>query len=153
MPDPRLSAPLLPIRLFTGWVLLRAGLIKLANGWLDHPHLASALEPWLREGRPYAAFAPFLRHVVMPHGEAWSAVIACSELLIGAALLSGLVTRAAALGGLLISFAFMLARGDGIEANPTAPMVAMTATLLFSHSGRVLGLDAALADRLPRWLT
>jgi thiosulfate dehydrogenase [quinone] large subunit len=153
MPSSRIEAALLPIRLFAGWVLLRAGLVKLANGWLDHPHLADALEPWLREGRPYAAFAPFLRHVVMPHGQTWSTVVACSELLIGAALLAGLFTRAAALGGLLISLAFLLARGDGIEANPTAPMVAMTATLLFSHSGRVLGLDAALADRLPRWLT
>jgi thiosulfate dehydrogenase [quinone] large subunit len=150
---PAASSPLLPIRLFVGWVMLRAALIKLADGWLDHPKLAVTLQTWLDENRPYAAFAGFIRSVIIPHGQGWSQVVAIGELVVGAALLAGLLTRAAAFGGLLLSLAFLLARGDGIEANPTAPFVIMTATLMFSHSGRTLGLDAALADRVPRWLT
>jgi thiosulfate dehydrogenase [quinone] large subunit len=153
MAEPTSSPALVPIRVFVGWVFLRAALIKLAGGWLEQPRLAPFLEGWLKEDRPWGIFSPFLRHVVLPHAQGWSAVVACGEVLVGAALLAGFLTRAAALGGLLLSLAFLLARGDGIEANPTAPFVVMSFALLFSHSGRTLGLDAALADRLPRWLT
>ncbi len=147
------SFALLPVRLFAGWVFLRAGLSKLAAGWLDHPRVSAVIEDWMKEDRGYAFFRPFLRGVVLPHPQLWSRLVVSGELLVGAALLAGLCTRAAALGGLLLTLAFLLARGDGFEANPTAPFVMMCATLLLSHSGRALGLDAALSDRLPRWLT
>lgn len=151
MRDP-ISAPLLPIRLFVGWVFLRAALTKLAGGWLVQPKIAAVIEGWLRDGKPYGFFAPFLRNVVLAHPQTWSQMIAIGELAVGAALLAGFITRAAALGGFLMALSFFLARGDGFEANPTAPFAIMTLALLFSHSGRTLGLDAALADRLPRWL-
>lgn len=144
---------LLPVRLFVGWVFLRASLMKLSSGWLGQPKLVAVLEGWLREGRTYALFRPFLEGVVIPHDRLFSWLICGGELAVGAALLAGFCTRAAALGGVLLTMAFLLGRGDGLDANPTAPFVAMSLALLFSHSGRSLGLDAALADRLPRWLT
>lgn len=147
------SAALLPIRLFVGWVFLRASLMKLAGGWLDQSKLTPIIEGWLHEGRPYSFFAPFLRNVVLTHAHTFSWLVAGGELLVGGALLAGFLTRAAALGGVCLTLAFMLARGDGADANPTAPFVIMSLALLFSHSGRTLGMDAALADRLPSWLT
>jgi thiosulfate dehydrogenase [quinone] large subunit len=147
------SAALLPVRLFVGWVFLRASLMRLGGGWLDQPRVVAPVEAWLQSGHTYGFFAPFVRALVLPHGQMWSIFIAVGELLIGAALLAGFITRAAALGGLVLTLAFLLVRGDGLDANPTAPFVFMFATLMLSHSGRTLGLDAALADRLPRWLT
>jgi uncharacterized membrane protein YphA (DoxX/SURF4 family) len=147
------SAALLPVRLFAGWVFLRASLMRLAGGWLDQPRVVAPVEAWLQSGHTYGFFAPFIRTLVLPHGQFWSVVVSVSELFIGAALLAGFITRAAALGGFLLTLAFLLVRGDGLDANPTAPFVFIFATLMLAHSGRTLGLDAALADRLPRWLT
>jgi thiosulfate dehydrogenase (quinone) large subunit len=149
----RPTPALLPVRLFVGWVFLRAALLKLAGGWLDQPKLGAIVEGWLREDKPYGLIAPLLRGVVVPHAHGFSRFVAGAELVVGAALLAGFLTRAAALGALLLSTTYLLARGDGLEANPTAPFIVMAAALFFSHSGRTLGLDAALADRLPRWLT
>jgi uncharacterized membrane protein YphA (DoxX/SURF4 family) len=147
------SAALLPVRLFVGWVFLRGALLRLADGWLDHPRVVPYLEGWLANGQMHGFFAPFVRHLVLPYGQTWSIVIAVSDLLIGGALLAGFLTRAAAFGGFLLALAFLLARGDGLDANQTAPLLFMCATLMLAHSGRTLGMDAALADRVPRWLT
>ena len=146
-------ALLLPLRLFVGWVFLRASIVKLADGWFDQPKLAPIILGWLHDGKSYGFFTPFLHDVVLPNAQQFGRAVTAGELLVGGALLAGFFTRVAALGGLLLSLSFMLARGDGIDANQTAPFVAMTLTLLFTHSGRALGVDAALADRVPSWLT
>ncbi|MEO6952331.1 MAG: DoxX family membrane protein [Polyangia bacterium] len=150
---PETTPALLPIRLFVGWVFLRASLAKLSTGWLEQPRLAAVLEGWLKEGHTYALYRPFLHDVVLPHAQLFSWLVCGGELLVGAALLAGIITRGAALGGLVLTTSFLLARGDGADANQTAPFVAMTLALLFAHTGRTLGLDAALAHKLPRWLT
>lgn len=154
MAENRWGAPLLPIRLFVGWVFLRASLVKLGSGWLDQPHkLGPILEGWLRDGKPYAFYAPFLRGVVLPNEHLFAGLVTIGEISVGALLLAGLFTRAAALIALVLTLSFLLGRGDGAEANATAPFCIMALALLFGHSGRTLGLDAALADRAPRWLT
>ncbi len=153
MRETTLLAVLLPIRLFAGWVFLRASIVKLAGGWFDHPKLQAIVEGWLQDDKPYSFFAPFLRSVVLPNAQLFGRMVALGELAVGCALLLGLVTRAAAAGGLFLTLMFLLARGDGLDGNPTAPFVVMMLTLLLSHSGRTLGVDAALAHRLPRWLT
>src|SRR5438067_12265112 len=144
---------LLPLRLFCGWTLLNTGLKKLAAGWLSRPELANSIEGWLREGKPYGFYAPFLRSVVLPHAHVFAILVSCGELLVGAALLAGLFSRIAAAGGVLLTLNFMLGHGDGIGANDTAPWVIMMVTLMLTSPGRTLGLDAALRGRLPRWLS
>jgi thiosulfate dehydrogenase [quinone] large subunit len=144
---------LLPLRLFCGWSLLNTGMKKLNDGWLSRPELANTIEGWLRDGKPYGFYAPFLRSVVLPHAHVFSILVSFGELLVGAALLAGLFTRFAAAAGVLLTLNFMLARGDGIGANNTAPWVAMMVTLMLTSAGRTLGLDAALRGRMPRWLS
>jgi thiosulfate dehydrogenase (quinone) large subunit len=143
---------LLPLRLFCGWTLLNTGLKKLADGWLSRPELANTIEGWLREGKPYGLYAPFLRGVVLPHAHVFAILVSCGELLVGAALLAGLFSRFAAAAGLLLTLNFMLGHGDGIGANNTAPWVFMMLTLMLTSPGRTLGLDAALRGKVPRWL-
>jgi thiosulfate dehydrogenase [quinone] large subunit len=79
--------------------------------------------------------------------------VVISELLVGAALLAGLFTRVAAAWGLFLVTFYLLARGDGAEPNPTAPFLVILVTLMLTHTGRALGLDAALGEKFPRWLT
>jgi thiosulfate dehydrogenase [quinone] large subunit len=153
MREPAVALALLPIRLFCGWVFLRAALAKIAGGWLERPVLVQVLDTWIREGRPYGFFASFLKSTVIPHERVFSWLVAGGELLVGAALLAGLFTRFTAACGLLLTLSYMLGRGDGAEVNSTAPFVVRTLALMFTHSGRTLGLDAALAHRVPRWLT
>jgi NADH dehydrogenase len=144
---------LLPLRLFAGWVFFVEALAKLAGGWLTNPRLSSVIEGWLRDGKTYSFYAPFLRSVVLPHAQPFAYVVAFGELFVGAALLAGAFTRAAALGGILLVGNFLLARGDRLGANATAPFLAMLVTLLLTRAGRALGLDAALRDRVPGWLS
>jgi thiosulfate dehydrogenase [quinone] large subunit len=115
--------------------------------------LASILGAWLAEGEPYAFFVPVLRNQVLPHAWAFGYLVVAGELFVGAALLAGLFTRWAALGGLVMTIVFLLARGDGAGPNPTAPFVLICFTLLVTHPGRVLGLDAILRDKVPSWLS
>jgi len=144
---------LLPLRLFTGWVFMTAGLSKLFAGWLDKPELAHVLSGWLAQGLPYRFYAPFLRNVVLPHAKVFSVLIVFGEIAVGVALLAGLFSRLAALGGLVLVTAFLLGRGDGASANATAPFIAMTITLALTSPGRALGLDGALRGKVPGWLS
>jgi thiosulfate dehydrogenase [quinone] large subunit len=144
---------LLPLRLFCGWSLLNTGLGKLSTGWLTTPELATILNGWLRDGKPYGFYAPFLRTVVLPHAHLFSIVVSFGELLVGAALLAGLFTRIAAAAGMVLAGNFLFARGDGIGVNGTAPFLAMFLTIALTNPGRALGLDGALRGRVPRWLS
>ena len=143
---------LLPLRLFAGWVFLMEALGKLTSGWVQNGKLAVLAGGWLHEGRPYGFYTPFLRDVVLTHAHGFSVLVVAGELCVGTALLAGLFSRWAAAGGLVLALNFMLARGDGIGPNPTAPFVAICFTLLLSSAGRALGLDAALRGKVPGWL-
>jgi thiosulfate dehydrogenase [quinone] large subunit len=144
---------LIPLRLFCGWILLTAGLAKLSGGWLAHPELTRTVLGWLREGSPYGFYVPFLRDVVLPHAQLFAWIVSLGELALGAALIAGLFTRLAALGGLVLVINYFLGRGDGLTANSTAPMLIMLLTCALANPGRTLGLDAALRGRVPAWLS
>jgi thiosulfate dehydrogenase [quinone] large subunit len=144
---------LLPIRLFAGWVFLTESLAKLSGDWVAQKKLTLIVGGWLREGKTYAFYVPFLREVVLPHADTFAWAIIAGELLVGAALLAGLFTRLAAFGGVLLVGNFMLARGDGAAPNQTAPFVAMLLTLMLTHAGRTLGLDVALRGKVPAWFS
>lgn len=143
---------LLPLRLFCGWVFLNTGVHELSSGWLHSGELGEILQQWLKDGKGYAFYAPFLRDVVLPRAHLFACLISVGELLVGAALLAGLLTRLAAFVGLVLVGNFLLGRGDGLGANGTAPMAVMMLTMMLTAPGRTLGLDAALRGRLPRWL-
>jgi thiosulfate dehydrogenase [quinone] large subunit len=144
---------LLPLRLFAGWVFLMEALGKLTSGWVQNGKLAAVASGWLHEGKPYSFYTPFLRDVVLPRVHTFSLLVVGGELCVGAALLAGLFSRWAAAGGLLLTLNYMLARGDGVGPNATAPFVAICLTLMLVSTGRALGLDAALRGKIPGWLS
>ncbi len=143
---------LLPLRLFCGWIFLNTGVHELSGGWLHNDELSQILQTWIKDGKTYSFYVPFLRDVVLPRAHLFACAISIAELLVGAALLAGLFTRLAALVGLVLVGNFLFGRGDGLTANGTAPLAVMMLTMMLTAPGRTLGLDAALGGRLPRWL-
>ncbi len=146
-------AYLVPLRLFTGWVFLMGALSKIHAGWLSRPALKRVIEGWLHDGHPYSFYAAFLRGPVLAHPGLFTWLVILGELLVGAALLAGIFTRPTCIVGILITLNYLLGRGDNAGANPTSPFIAILVTMLVTHPGRVLGIDAALEGRLPRWLS
>jgi len=146
-------AALLPMRLVTGWLFLMASMQKLMGHWLDEPKLLGILQGWLKEGRPYSFYAPFLNGVVIPHVKLFTYAVVGGELTVGAALLAGLFTRPACVGGALLVLNFLLGHGDGLSFNSTALTLLILITLMLAHPGRILGLDAALKGKVPSWLS
>jgi len=144
---------LLPLRLWAGWSLGRAGLTKAMGGWFHGSQLHDAVAGWLNQGKPYGFYAPFLRGVVLPHANLFTLLVVGGEMAVGAALLVGLFTRPAALGGLLLVLAFLFAQGDPFGANVTCAFALAMLTLLLTAPGRALGLDGALRGRVPQWIT
>jgi uncharacterized membrane protein YphA (DoxX/SURF4 family) len=144
---------LLPLRLFAGWVFLMEALSKLSAGWVQSGRLAFLAGGWLKDGKTFSFYAPFLRDLVLPNAHTFSWLVVGGELLVGAALLAGLFARWAAVGGVVLALNYMLARGDGIGPNPTSPFVFICVTLMLTQPGRALGIDAALRGKVPSWLS
>jgi thiosulfate dehydrogenase [quinone] large subunit len=145
-------ACLVPLRLYCGWTFMNAGVAKLVSGWISGPQLREVVTGWLRDGRPFRFYAPFLHDVVLAHAASFARLVTLGELLVGAALLAGLFTRVAALGGIVLVGSLLLGRGDGLGGSDAMPLLVLLVTALLTGPGRALGLDAALRGRVPRWL-
>src|SRR5712692_1313219 len=108
-PNRALAMSILPLRLFLGATFVYAALDKLTDPtFFDSRAPASIgqqMAGYVRTGSPLSAL---LTGVAIPHATVFGALIAMSELLIGMATLAGLLTRAAALGGLFLSLTFYL---------------------------------------------
>ena len=144
---------LVPLRVAAGWIFLTESLSKLMNHWLDAPKLAGVIAEWLRDGKPYRVYAPFLSRVVLPHAHGFAYAVTIGELALGVALLAGLFTRPAAAAGLVLVLNYWLASGARLDANAPALMFFALLTILLTQPGRVFGLDAALRGKVPRWLS
>jgi thiosulfate dehydrogenase [quinone] large subunit len=103
------AAIILPARLFLAITYLYAGLQKFTD-----PQFFNASAPgfvgeemrgYVRSGSP---LSPLLTHLVIPHAAFVGGVIAFCELLVGLSALTGLLTRAGAIGGVAISLIFYL---------------------------------------------
>ncbi|GIV33837.1 MAG: hypothetical protein KatS3mg031_1372 [Chitinophagales bacterium] len=87
----------------------------------------------------------FLLHCVEPYAATWATIIIITQLMIGSAMILGLLTRIALTGAIV-----MLAAINMIGSVSTSPiMIGGHWFLLFIHSGLYFGLDAYLLNRFP----
>jgi len=141
------------LRVYTGVALFSAGLSKAQRGFLDGKKLSESIREWLAEGTPYDFFEPFLRDVVQPRADLFSWLVSGGELVGGACLAIGLLTRPAAIGSFVMMVAIALAGGEVFWKPGTAvAFVFLTLALSITAPGRFLGVDARLRGKLPRWL-
>jgi len=111
---------LLVARFYIGWMWLEAGWHKLTGGFDATGFLKGAI------GKPvadkatgevlYPTFTAFLEHVALPNAKAINVLIPLGEFLVGAGLILGCLTGAAAFFGLLMNFMFMFA--GTVSTNP-----------------------------------
>ncbi|HWP57689.1 MAG TPA: DoxX family protein [Candidatus Acidoferrales bacterium] len=134
------------LRLWIGYYLLQQGINKYLR---DFPH-----RDWFQRqiGNPaelnlFGWYKGFLQNVVMPNQELFGYLVMIGEILVGACLLLGLLTRFSAAVGLFMLINYLLgpgmARGGASLAQQQTFIVSLVIILL-SNPGRTLGLDGWL---------
>jgi thiosulfate dehydrogenase [quinone] large subunit len=167
MRDPRLIAAVwLIARCWVGWQFLHAGLAKLTGderarwvggqagsevrGFLGY---ALQLAPGGKLAGPHPEvlgwYAALIRHGLLPHAAIFGYLVAFGEVLVGAALILGLLTRFAAAMGLLMNFAYLCAGVSGV--GPLMVLIELPLLLVGATAGDY-GLDRWLRPALRGWL-
>jgi thiosulfate dehydrogenase (quinone) large subunit len=142
-------AALVLLRVYLGTVFLVAAVPKLGGDYT--PQLVGFVENvGLKRG--HAFYRSFLETLVLPNAPVFGLMIPWGELLVGALLVLGLLTRLSAAGALLIVVNYMLAKGAWVwtPSSNDAAFGVIALALLIGAAGRTLGMDVFLAQRWPR---
>jgi thiosulfate dehydrogenase [quinone] large subunit len=151
--DPRLRSPgwvLLPLRAFLGTTFVYAGLSKL----LDRHYLDAASALGVHAQMLHAATTSPIGWLVTlsaDHATVTGLLIAFGELAAGIGVLLGLLTRLAALGGLVLAFSFFLTVSWATSPyyyGPDIVFVFAWTPLLLAGDGAVFSLGATLRARV-----
>ena len=161
----RLARGFAALRIFFGLIWLSNGLAKLTGvgsydlgfatfGLLDLPTAQFIAND--ASTRAYLGpLAAFYQNVVLPNWGAFGTFLTLAEIAAGLALLFGFLTRAAALGTLLlITPIWLMFLGSGVHQYVWTYPVDLFPLLLLAivPAGRTAGLDARLAARFgDRW--
>jgi thiosulfate dehydrogenase [quinone] large subunit len=143
---------LLPLRAFLGVTFTFAGLQKLA----DHHYFDSSSPSSVQaQMRAYARTSPIHGIVTFAshHALVFGLLIALGELAVGVGTLLGLWTRAAAIGGMLLSLSFLLTaswHSHPYYLGPDVVFLFAWTPIAVAGAGDVLSLDALLAKRTRR---
>ena len=145
-------AALLPLRFLSAAILLLEGYQKMTGEWFHGGALMRTTETWLDAHRAYHFFLPMLQSA-HNHPKIFGSLITLGELTVGLCLLFGAATRLASILGLLLLGSITAASGQGLAPPGNALLMAMIMlTFVIAPPGRVLGVDATLRNRLPRWM-
>ncbi|MBO0874863.1 MAG: DoxX family membrane protein [Pseudonocardia sp.] len=152
------------LRIFTGLVWLSNGLAKLSGvGSFDWGFISfnlitvGAAHSIASDASSKSQIAPLgalYRDVVLPHWGFFGLFLTGAELAVGLGLLFGVLTRLAAVGGLLLIgpiWLMLLHTGGYLWEYPAEDLFPLV-LLAIVPAGRVGGLDRVLAPRLGhRW--
>jgi uncharacterized membrane protein YphA (DoxX/SURF4 family) len=146
---------MLTARLLIGGLWWQQTLWKLPPTYTDNPDgVSGGLHYWIGEMVKNAAFSwhrAFVEEIIQPHFYFFAAQVYAAEVAIAVSLLLGLFTRVGGLLGALMALNLWL----GLYRHPAEwPwtyffLILLQITFAVLHAGRSLGLDAALARRLP----
>jgi len=143
---------LVPLRLLCGLILLLEGWGKLQHGWLHGTPLLGTLDGWAEANKTYAFFVPVFQSA-RAHPKIFSALITLGELSVGLSMLVGFLTRLFAFLGAVMLFSIAFGAGQGLAPPGNALLMgAIFVLFMLAPPGRVLGLDATLRARFPRWM-
>lgn len=147
------------VRIVVGAAWVLAGWEKIGEaGWTASPtgaavtgFLNGALERSTTGTHPEvpAWYADLVRDVFLPHSEIFAYLVAVGEFALGAALLAGLLTRVAALAGIVLNLAFLWA---GVSSTNPPLLLLGLAILFFGHNAGQYGVDGWVMPHLARWV-
>jgi thiosulfate dehydrogenase [quinone] large subunit len=98
-------------------------------------------------GASYGWFAGFLHGFVIPNASWIAKAVTLGELVIGALLILGLFTGAAAVAGLVLNLVYMFSGSSGV--NPAYAIVAVFLILAWRNAG-YLGLDRLILPMIRK---
>jgi thiosulfate dehydrogenase [quinone] large subunit len=143
---------LVPLRILCGLILVIEGWGKLQGGWLHGTALLTTLDGWVEAGKPYAFFLSVVQ-AARAHPKIFGTLITAGELAVGVSMLLGLLTRLSAILGAVMLFSIAFGAGQRLAPPGNALLMASIFVIfILAPPGRVLGVDAALRDRFPRWM-
>jgi thiosulfate dehydrogenase [quinone] large subunit len=138
--------PITLLRVYTGVFFVYHGFGKVTN-----PNFASGLSGFVTSNLEncFGFIRPFLESVVLPNSGVFAFLVSWGELLVGAALIVGLATRYASIGGAVLVTVFWFTKGQGFLSaqNHDSIWLVIFIVLAAVHAGRMHSLDAKLADR------
>jgi thiosulfate dehydrogenase (quinone) large subunit len=137
------------LRILTGGIWLVRGIPKFTQSAGFMPPggtMTLAVARGLQLTSPGSPYHNFLAHVVQPYIGFFAELVRLGEVLVGVALVLGVLTRLGGLGGVLLTLGYMAASG-GIGTLPAwqgldACLLLLSLTNLVLPTGRVLGIDA-----------
>jgi thiosulfate dehydrogenase (quinone) large subunit len=145
------------VRVLIGAVWLNGGLEKLLNPSFPGQFAASLQAGgFVSQAPPF--FQGFMKGYVVPNAELFAQFMRAGELMLGIALIIGLLTNLAALGSVALSAVILLSQGGvGLGTGLGAPefltinvLVALfSVVILFSPGAKAFSLDSRLAERSP----
>jgi thiosulfate dehydrogenase (quinone) large subunit len=146
------------LRVFLGWVFLKAGWGKYLDGYLSPEissvPLAKILKVWLFSSpvMPAGWYREFIEGVVLPNAHLFGALLCLGELAVGALLMLGLGTRLAGLLGAFLAANIYLASGHLGPAQALINQLVILNCLLLAlaAAGRAWGADFFLRRALPK---
>jgi len=140
------GAYLLPLRLFIGMGWLRASAEKIPDpGWYDGTALTAFLEEGLAGGHiAFPFYRTLITDVFLPNAGALGVIVMIGELLAGVAILVGMFTNAALLGGIFMNLNFILAGAP----DPSAFYFLIQVALFVGGIGAIAGADTLLGRRV-----
>jgi len=145
--DTRSSWFWLIVRLYVGWEWLSAGWGKVGNDAWTGSGAGTAISGFLKGALAKTGgahpdvsgwYAWFLNNVVAAHPAVWSYLVAWGELLVGIALILGVLSGIAAFFGMFMNFNYLLA--GTVSINPTLFILSIGLVLAWKVVGYI-GLD------------
>jgi thiosulfate dehydrogenase [quinone] large subunit len=145
------------VRVLIGAVWLNGGVEKLLNPSFPK-QFAVSLEAggFISQAPPF--FQGFMQGYVVPNAELFAQLMRVGELTLGIALILGLLTNLAALGGIALSAMIQLSQGGvGLGTGLGSPelltvnviLALISLVILLSPGAKKLSVDSRLAERSP----
>jgi thiosulfate dehydrogenase (quinone) large subunit len=156
MASTRTAYPVAIIRIATGVIFFAEGFSKITGDFVRGGFAQSARE--MAAGKAWPFWSAFLKSIVIPNATGFGWFFALAELVLGVTLIFGFLTRAAAVGGILLMVILLLGQTDVRKGGwaewvtaglPTKFALLLLWLIFLADAGRVWGIDARVRRR-PR---
>jgi len=130
------------VRLYAGWQWIEASLEKFGSPAWVGVHAGAGLTGFIKGALAKSAgdhpdvqqwYAAFLTHAVLPYAAVWSYLVTCGEMLVGIALILGVLTGIASFFGTFMNANFLLA--GTVSTNPILFACALLLVLAWKTAG------------------
>lgn len=144
----------LVLRIYVGWEWLSAGWEKIHSPLWVGQNAGGAMSGFINGALSKTTgahpdvqgwYAYFLEHIILPHIQLWSHIIAYGEVLVGVALIIGIFTGIAAFFGLFMNLNYLLA--GTVSTNPILFVCGIGLIFAWRVAGYI-GVDGYLLPHL-----